>query len=67
MHLCTIEVMTKETIQMDFVETSMNRILYRINGLAINILSESLLKTDPIMQARQQCHAINGQDTKTYD
>ena len=65
--LCAIEEETTEAIQIEFIETSINRILSRINGLAINILSENLLSTDPIMQASiQQCHAINGQNTKTY-
>ena len=64
--LCLIEEESTEAIHISFIIVFI--ILSRINGLAIRILSENLLNTDPIMQASiQQCHAINGQDTRTYN
>ena len=67
MDLCDLEKETTRAIQIDFIESLMNRILSRINVLAINMLSEYLLNTDLIMEASiQQCNAIIGQDTNTY-
>ena len=66
-YLCLMEEESTEAVQVSFIQTSINRILSRINGVGISILSENLLKTDPIMQASiQQCHSINGQGMKPY-
>ena len=48
--LCHIEVESAGSIQINFIEASINRTISRLNGLALSILTQNLLSTDPIMK-----------------